>query len=99
MCVSQDRDFGKEIGLIHEMIVRGRKAGADRDFYKALAENEDLFKEVVGFTKKEVWQPVISQTLKLEVNRTKPLTELFNDLMEQLKPVVLSKDVPGLVKI
>lgn len=40
-------EFGKDHGLIHEMIVTGRKVGAGRAFYAALAHDETLFRRVV----------------------------------------------------
>jgi hypothetical protein len=40
-------DFGKEIGLVHEAVVMGRKVGADKDFWKILAHNEEMFRKVV----------------------------------------------------
>lgn len=40
-------EFGKELGLVHEVIVAGRDLGAERPFYVALANSSDLFREVV----------------------------------------------------
>lgn len=42
------RPFGSDMGLIHEFVVTGRKAGADRAFYSKLAHNERLFERVVS---------------------------------------------------
>ncbi len=42
-------DFGKDHGLMHEVIVTGRKVGAGKNFWKKLAHDEKLFTEVVGF--------------------------------------------------
>ena len=41
--------FGKELGLIHEMAVTGRKVGADEAFYAKLAHDEALFRQAVQF--------------------------------------------------
>ncbi len=39
--------FGKDLGLIHEAMVTGRKVGATRAFWTALAHNEEAFKEAL----------------------------------------------------
>lgn len=44
----RDEDFGKDHGLIHEVVVTGRKAGAGQAFWAKLAHDEDLFKRVVS---------------------------------------------------
>lgn len=41
-------DFGKDLGVVHEAVVTGRKVGAGRDFWSALAHQENLFTEVVN---------------------------------------------------
>lgn len=52
--VRPGRSFGKEIGVIQEMLITGRKAGAGRGFYSALAHNEVLFKKVVAIVREEL---------------------------------------------
>ncbi|TSC90308.1 MAG: hypothetical protein G01um10142_429, partial [Parcubacteria group bacterium Gr01-1014_2] len=47
--VAEIAEFGKDHGVIHEMIVTGRKMGAGRNFYSALAHNEELFARTVAF--------------------------------------------------
>jgi hypothetical protein len=47
--VRPNEGFGKEIGLVHEAIVTGRKAGADREFWAKLTHDEQLFRRVVVF--------------------------------------------------
>lgn len=42
-------EFGKEHGLIHEVIVTGREVGADKDFWATLAHDKNLFEQVVNF--------------------------------------------------
>ena len=44
-------EFGKDFGLIHEMVVTGRKVGAGPEFYAALAHDEQLFRETVEFVR------------------------------------------------
>ena len=48
---SEEREFGKEVGLMSEVIVTGRKVGADREFWKALAHDQNLFQIVVETVK------------------------------------------------
>ena len=50
---SEEEVFGKEVGLMSEVIVTGRKVGADREFWKALAHNKWLFKRVIDLFKVE----------------------------------------------
>ena len=45
--VRPDDEFGKDEGLIHEVVVTGRKAGAGKEFWARLAHDEELFKRVV----------------------------------------------------
>jgi len=40
-------EFGKDHGLVHEVIVTGRKVGAEQGFYSALAHDEELFRRLV----------------------------------------------------
>jgi len=42
---SQEQEFGRDLGLMKELIVTGRKVGAGRGFYAALAHNKGLFWE------------------------------------------------------
>lgn len=46
--------FGEDHGLIHEVIVTGRRVGAGRKFYSRLAHNEDLFRRTVQFVLNDV---------------------------------------------
>ena len=39
-------DFGRDHGLMHEVVVSGREVGADRFFWAALAEDRKLFSRV-----------------------------------------------------
>lgn len=51
-------EFGYEHGLMHELIVTGRKAGATRDFYVRLAHDANLFRRVVGMVYEDGSTPV-----------------------------------------
>jgi len=46
-------EFGKDIGLVHEAIVTGRRVGAGRDFWATLAHNEAFFSQIVAMTKSD----------------------------------------------
>ncbi|MFC1757000.1 hypothetical protein ACFLZC_02510 [Patescibacteria group bacterium] len=45
--MTDSEDFGKEVGLVHRAIVTGRKVGAQRDFWIRLAEDEEMFRQVL----------------------------------------------------
>ena len=50
--VSDDVEvFGKDLGLIHELVITGRKIGVDRAFYASLAHDQNLFVKVAQLTK------------------------------------------------
>lgn len=55
--------FGRDHGLIQEVIVTGRKVGADRQFWSRLAHDEQVFREVVRHVLGEQadYQPTTSQ--------------------------------------
>lgn len=46
--IVRQEEFGKDLGLIHEVVVTGRKVGATKEFWSKLAHNEDLFRSVVS---------------------------------------------------
>lgn len=48
-----DSEFGREVGLVHKVIVTGRKAGAGRQFWMALADDVEVFKKVVALVNTE----------------------------------------------
>lgn len=41
-------EFGKDLGLVHEAVITGRKIGVGRDFWSRLAHDEDLFRRIVS---------------------------------------------------
>ena len=51
--IVRQSDFGKDISLVHEMIVTGRKVGAGSDFYAVLAHDEGLFHRVMEMVKND----------------------------------------------
>lgn len=50
---SAKNEFGKDACLMSEVIVTGRKVGADREFWAAIAHDRVLFQKVADFVKKE----------------------------------------------
>ncbi|MFA6304313.1 MAG: hypothetical protein WCV73_02035 [Patescibacteria group bacterium] len=46
-----DEVFGKELGLVHKAIVRGRNLGANKAFWTALADDSIFFGEVMDLYK------------------------------------------------
>ncbi|MAZ40987.1 hypothetical protein CL654_02625 [bacterium] len=47
-------EFGKDFGLVHQAVMMGRRAGAERSFWVALATNENLFKTLIELVEEEV---------------------------------------------
>lgn len=45
--MGKSKSFGKEIGLMHEVILRAKRYGADGSFLTQLANNQDLCRYVV----------------------------------------------------
>ncbi len=61
------QEFGKEVGLVHEVVVTGRKVGADRAFWSTLAHDEELFRKVVGLVKaRPAFRILVDYSLPLE---------------------------------
>jgi hypothetical protein len=61
--------FGKELGLIGELIINGRKVGATRDFYKVLAspQNLKIFAQAVDLVLgRETFQVEVDDRLSIE---------------------------------
>lgn len=46
-----DLDFGKDLGLISEMVITGRKAEVSKGFYAFLAHNQAEFKKISSIAK------------------------------------------------
>lgn len=49
MSASSQEEFGKDLGIVHEAVITGRKVGAGKDFWKVLAHDKERFREVVEF--------------------------------------------------
>lgn len=47
-------DFGKDMGLVHQAVLTGRRVGAGRTFWTCLAHNDDLFKKIVKVAEQEL---------------------------------------------
>ena len=63
--------FGTDLGLMHEVIITGRRAGADARFYTKLVQDVDLFRAVVRFFRaKTAWRiPPIEVSHHLRINQ------------------------------
>ncbi len=48
---SKDEGFGKDLGVMHEAAVTGRKVGLDKEFFASLAHDEGLFYRTIAFVK------------------------------------------------
>lgn len=59
--VRPDEQFGEDHGLIHEVVVTGRKVGATRAFWAELAHNATLFSRVVEFVNTLGHEPSLSE--------------------------------------
>jgi len=68
------QDFGKDTGLLHELVIVGRRVGANREFYKALKSGDDLFREAVELV--QMRQPI--PTFGMPTRPTILLAELVN---------------------
>lgn len=44
--MSSESEFGKDVGLLHELVLAGRRAGWDRNTYAALRENISLMRQI-----------------------------------------------------
>lgn len=58
-------EFGKDIGLVHEAIVTGRKVGAGRDFWTKLAHDQDFFQKIADLV-----NPKPTYKMVVDYNRT-----------------------------
>lgn len=82
-------DFGKDLGLLHELVVTGRQIGVDRGFYAALAHSPELFLQVKAIVESGGMSatrvPVVSKVL-------------FKWMAVTLGPVTLDGVLEGLSK-
>jgi len=63
--MDNESDIG--IGLLHEVVITGRKAGADKAFYARLAEDVELFEKVVRFATRKGCASTTSQERAREI--------------------------------
>lgn len=66
-------EFGKDLGLVHEAIVTGRKVGAGKEFWSKLAHDGTLFANVIAFVERngaEIVREVIVSIPFTEVEKT-----------------------------
>jgi len=64
----RQRQFGSDLGLIHEMAVTGREIGANSSFYAALAHDKNLFRRVVEMVCPNPFKSAL-QSLKAAVEK------------------------------
>jgi len=57
----QEKELGKELGFIHEVLITLRKAGMTHQLLAQLAESEELSRKVVAFIKRGGYEPTIGQ--------------------------------------
>ena len=75
-------EFGKDLGLIHEALITGRKVGAGSAFFSVLAQNEDWFAK---FAKLGNHLAVLQQ-FKQEPTLVSP--EAVEELIKQVSSIV-----------
>ncbi len=65
----QEEEFGRDLGLMKEVVVTGRKVGAGREFWSKLAHDEQLFREAVTLVLGDPsqYQPTTSQQHAAEI--------------------------------
>jgi hypothetical protein len=57
----QQKEFGKEMGFIHEGLITLRKAGMDSNLWGRLTENQELARKTVAFIRRDGFEATISQ--------------------------------------
>lgn len=60
-------EFGKDHGLLHEVVVTGRKVGAGAEFWAKIAHDEALFGKVVAFVARDGFEATTSQRRACEI--------------------------------
>lgn len=75
-------EFGKDLGLIHEALITGRKVGAGSAFFSVLAQNEDWFAKFAELGN----HLAVLQQFKQEL--TIVSTEAAEELIKQVSTIV-----------
>lgn len=78
---ASEETFGKDLGLIHEVVVTGRKAGANRAFWTRLAHDQAFFKEVIENFKQRERNELIREIFlppELQLEKVKQLNNWFD---------------------
>ena len=84
--------FGQDHGLIHEVVVTGRKVGAGRKFWEKLAHNEGRFRACVKFVEGDsktipVPSPVIEIPFFANEERSSSFGYLESGYIAKPKPI------------
>ena len=84
---ASESEFGKDLGLLHEVVITGRSVGADKYFYSSLAHNKKLFKEVVDFVKNQVDLNFLKRSsFIIEMDYLLSRSQLFEKMKKVKKP-------------
>lgn len=67
--VRQRDDFGREVGLIHEVLVTGRGVGAGKKFWGRLTHDRKLFAKVVAFVARDGYEATTIQRVARNIMR------------------------------
>lgn len=87
-------DFGKDLGLVHEAVVMGRKVGAGKEFWAALAGDEELFRYLTVHVRDYVEAKALYEKfVRLGIDPKTPFSEDLSDLREVLDGI--SRFIPG----
>lgn len=73
-------DFGKDLSLVHQVVVTGRNVGADRNFWASLAHSKGLLEDVVEFVGQ--WMAVTDEDKKA-INEWMVQFDASNPLQEE----------------
>lgn len=89
----EEQEFGKDHGLIHEVIITGRKVGASHSFWSKLAHDEHSFRKVVelvdaGTDVRTTLSVVVDCDLSLsEMIRVGKYNVVDRNIIERLFPI------------
>jgi len=82
-------EFGKDLGLIQEAVLTGRKVGANKEFWARIAHDQTFFERVIELFRMTTWQKIadsvgsnLSEGIfidpKKQVERVKKLNEQYH---------------------
>ncbi len=86
---TETKPFGSDIGLIHKVVVAGRGCFAETRFWSALADDQRLFRQIVGLVEQmsvvqsNLGDPASAYPIKSE--DVQPILDFFRELDEILQ--------------